>query len=459
LKITPFDYQFKFIEDIRNEYRKGRRSVLGVMPCGSGKTLCFTWIIQQAAARGKRCLVLTHRTELIEQASEKLTLAGVGHGYIMPNRYGELEQVAVASVQTLERRIVQSPINFDLVIADESHREEIMAGVRYFPTAKILGVTATPVRTDGKGLGVEGGGVFESMVVGPTAKELIERGRLIEPEIYGVPYTPDMAGVRTYKGDFQTTQAEERMNKPTITGDAVDHYRSLASHEPAVVFCHSVKHAIAVRDQFVDMGFKFEVVHGMLNKKERARLLAQIADGSIDGITSVDVVTTGTDIPSLAVGLWLRKTKSQNLWIQGCGRIMRTSDGKRKALVLDHANNWVDLGAPHADHDWTLDGELKSKRQNDDVTSVRQCKKCFAVFEKDLICPYCGHKNPPKERRVEEQDGNLEKISKEALEAVTKQKMNDYKNATSWDEMMQIASRRGDSVYWLKKRWGRKFGH
>jgi DNA repair protein RadD len=458
MEISLYDDQQVFIGDIRKEFSKGVKRVLATAPCGFGKTRCFSYITNESKKRNKRVLILTHRSELISQASDTLRGFGIDHGIIAPGRYGEMEQVAVASVQTLERRIVQSPMHFDLIIGDEAHREEISSGLRYFPEAYVLGVTATPVRTDGKGLGSHAGGVFDSLVLGPTTLELIANGRLIKPEIHGVPYTPDMTGVRKRSGDYVGSQMAEKIDKPTITGDAVDHYRRAAGYEPAVVFCSSVKHAENVKDQFCDMGFKFEVIHGMLGKAERARLISKLKDGSIHGVTSIDVVTTGTDIPILSCGIWLRKTASTNLWVQGNGRISRTAPGKNKAVCLDHMNNWVDLGAPYADHDWTLDGVKKSTRQEDDATYVRQCKKCFAVFEKDLVCPYCGHKNPPKERKVEEQDGELVKISEEALEAAKQQKMQDYKNATSWDEMMQIASRRGDSVYWLKKRWGRRFG-
>jgi len=456
------DYQIKSVNDVRKSYSTGHRAPLLVLPTGAGKTYTFSYITKNANAKGNRVLILVHRQELLTQTSMALDNLGVRHGIIAPRRYGELESVGVASIQTLDRRLAQTAMHYDLIVIDEAHHG--VAGtwrrtLSHFPTSKILGVTATPIRTSGEGLGVEAGGIFDDLIVGPTISELISQGHLVQPETYAPPTEIDLTGVRRKGGDYNASQAAERVDKPSVTGSAVEHYRKLSHGEPAIAFCASIDHATHVRDEFRAAGYASEVIHGKLDDDERKDLISGLATGRIQVLTSVDIISEGTDIPVVSTAILLRPTQSLGLYMQQVGRVLRPSASKRRALILDHVGNCLKHGLVTDNHDWMLDGEVKSRRKSsDDETIVRQCKKCFAVYDEGLVCPYCGHQNPPKPRKIEERDGELMQVTKEQIAAIKAQKMDEYKNAKTWQEACAIANRRGDSMYWLKMRWGRKFG-
>jgi len=186
-KLRP--YQHRAIEDLRSAYRSGARAPLLLLPTGGGKTVVFSSIATSTVAKGKRTLVLYHRRELIRQAAEKLRAAGAEPGIIAPGFPTSDVPVRVGSVQTLAARLGRgvAPPPVDLLILDEAHH----AGARTwrsvldaFPSPKVLGVTATPIRADGKGLGVEHGGVFDRLVLGPSVQDLVNQGFLTPTKVY-----------------------------------------------------------------------------------------------------------------------------------------------------------------------------------------------------------------------------------------------------------------------------------
>jgi len=260
------------VEDIRVSYLNGNRSPLLVYPTGGGKTIIFSYITNEASKRGKSVLILVHRIELLRQTSEKLTEYNVPHGLINPKYTPKYyETVQVASVQTLVRRLDKIPTP-DLIIIDEAHHAT--AGqwnkiLDYFPDAKTLGVTATPIRTDGKGLD----SCFDDLVKGPSIMDLIELGYLAQPKVYAPPNDIDFASMRTQMGDFKKDDANDAVDRPTITGDAVAHYRKLCDGAPAVAFCVSVAHAHHVAEQFRGAGYLAESVDGSMSDEERVRIL------------------------------------------------------------------------------------------------------------------------------------------------------------------------------------------
>ena len=176
-ELTLRPYQEEGIEQLRASYASGKRAPLYQLATGGGKTVCFGAITQLSAARGKRVLILVHRRELLKQASDKLTWAGVGHGLIAAGFEPHPERlVQVASVQTLVRREIQE---VDLIITDECHHVRAKTWktlIESQPNARLLGVTATPIRLDGKGLGAEHGGFFDDIVCGPSIRELTDSG-------------------------------------------------------------------------------------------------------------------------------------------------------------------------------------------------------------------------------------------------------------------------------------------
>ena len=332
------DYQQTGVDLIRGEFIKKLRSTLFVLATGGGKTVVFCHIAQQTAARNKNVLILVHRVELLRQTSKSLSKSGVDHGLINANYTPNLTKpVQVASVQTLIKRLgkITPP---DLIIIDEAHHATAGSWrkvVDYFPNARILGVTATPMRGDGKGLDE----LFDSLVVGPQTADLIKLGFLVKPIIYAPPTKIDFSAVKIVRGEYDQTQITEIMDRPTITGNAVEHYRKICSGVPCVVFCVSVSHAEHVAADFRQNGFSAYSVDGTMDDDKRSRILNGLGDGTIQVVTSCDLISEGTDIPAIECAILLRPTQSTGLYIQQVGRALRLAEGKKFAYILDHVGN------------------------------------------------------------------------------------------------------------------------
>ena len=435
------------VEDIRVSYLNGNRSPLLVYPTGGGKTIIFSYITNEASKRGKSVLILVHRIELLRQTSEKLTEYNVPHGLINPKYTPKYyEPVQVASVQTLVRRLDKIPTP-DLIIIDEAHHAT--AGqwnkiLDYFPDAKTLGVTATPIRTDGKGLD----SCFDDLVMGPSIMDLIELGYLAQPKVYAPPNDIDFASMRTQMGDFKKDDANEAVDRPTITGDAVAHYRKLCDGAPAVAFCVSVAHAHHVAEQFRGAGYLAESVDGSMSDEERVRILGGLDNGTVQIVCSCDIISEGTDIPKIAAAILLRPTMSEGLYLQQVGRALRVCDGKDYAVILDHVGNTKRHGMPTQDREWSLKGRKKKKRSEREEVNIgiAQCDNCFAVFSPAPVCPECGEIIKETARKApEEVGGELVEVSA----IVKKAARMEVGRARTKEDLVRIASERGYKKGWV----------
>ncbi len=431
-------YQQQLVTDIRLQYQLGHKAVLAVLPTGGGKTVCFSYIAQAAAKKGNRVLVLVHRAELLDQASRSMP---VPHGIIAANRGMDLSHaVQVASVQTVARRLHLLPRDFfQLLVVDEAHHTS--AGtwarvIKHFSQAKLLGVTATPIRGDGRGLGEH----YQSMVQGPTAQQLTDDGYLAPAKVLAPPGF-DSAGLRKRMGDFDTKQAEQRVG--TIMGDCVGHYRKHLSGQTAIAFCCSVAHAEAVAHLFNSNGVSAASIDGSMDTANRRQLLADLAIGRIKVLTSCALIGEGVDVPSVGGCILLRPTASVGLHLQMIGRCLRPQDGKR-AVVLDHVGNTLRLGHHLENRDWSLDG-IK-KRDREAAPSVKVCPQCFATSTSAAqVCGDCGHVfTPPERRELKQVDGELQEI------AVTKRR--EQGSAQSLQDLIALGQSRGykNAVAWAK---------
>jgi DNA repair protein RadD len=433
-------YQQSAVDSVRESFRAGHRSPLLVAPTGSGKTVIFSYITASAASKGNRTLVLVHRAELLNQTHLSLQGMDVPHGLIAAGRTADPSQVTqVASVQTLVRRLdhVRPP---DLIVIDEAHHATAGAWssvLKAFPQARVLGVTATPQRLDGKGLGT----VFDDLIRGPEVSELIERGFLCRP-IYYAPKTVDLSGVRITAGDFNRADVAERMDRPTITGDAVSHYSKYADGQPCVVFCTGVRHAEHVAQAFNAAGYRFAILDGTLSAEERARRVLQLGSGELHGLVTIDVVSEGFDLPVVACAILLRPTASLSMHLQQVGRVLRPAPGKPRAIILDHVGNCRRHGLAEEVRDWSLDGiRRRGKRgQPDDVQSTRQCPQCFAVHTPSPTCPQCLHVYEVKDRIPDVVDGELEELK--ARQQVRERKR-EQGTAQTLEDLVRVGKARG----------------
>lgn len=462
--LTLRNYQSSIIQNVRLSYLEGYRAPLVVAPTGAGKTVIFSYIAASSSARGKRVLILVHRIELLRQTSNKLTEAGVYHGLINPKYTATLDaSVQVASVQTLIKRLdkIAPP---DLIIIDEAHHATAGSWrtvVNAYPNARILGVTATPCRGDGTGLGQEAGGVFDDLVMGPQVPELIDMGFLVKPVVYAPRQKLDLSGVRTVRGDYDAKQVSELVDKPTITGDAVQHYMKICPGSPAVVFCVSINHAQHVAEEFRRAGFRAYAVDGSIKDEVRARILNGLGNGTVDVVTSCDLISEGTDIPAIGCAILLRPTQSLGLYIQQVGRALRPSAGKQFAVILDHVGNVLTHGMPEEYREWTLDGDKKTKRgSKSDEAGIRvsQCPSCYNIHEPSPTCPMCGHVYPIKDEVPQQVDGELVELDASMMK---RQKVKEAAQARTLEELQRIEKERGYKYGWAKHLYNsrqRKFG-
>ncbi|MCP4393210.1 MAG: DEAD/DEAH box helicase [Alphaproteobacteria bacterium] len=385
------DYQEEVITGCRTAYSQGKKAPLLVLPTGAGKTICFSYVAQSASSRGSRVLILVHRQELIYQTSEKLKMFGVDHGIISPEFPHTDKPVQVAMIQTLVRRTskITKP---DLIVVDEAHHamSSTYTKIIEWGGCRILGVTATPCRLDGRGLG----NVFDEIVVGVTVKKLIEMGHLSPYKYYSMPIKIENK-LHKRMGDYKKDEVDE-VAKKAIAGDIVGEWEKRALNEPTIVFCPSVDASERVAKLFQDRGYKFESLSGNMKREHRKGLISGLANGSLTGITSCDVVSEGTDIPVASCAILIRKTASTSLFLQQVGRVLRPVEGKI-ATIIDMVSNFSDHGAPCEEREWDLSTDKKKKKTKDKNESFNQCDECFCIFSKDDDeCPECGWEVPEK---------------------------------------------------------------
>lgn len=437
-------YQITAVEGIRRAYRDNHRRVLLVLPTGGGKTVIFSHITKQVSQRGKTVVILLHRVELVRQTSDKLTEMGVPHGVIHP-RYKPkyYEQVQVASVQSMARRMhtLSEP---DLIIIDEAHHTpagQWKSITDAWSGSRCLGVTATPIRGDGKGLAQH----FDCMVEGSTVRELIDGGHLVQPVVYSVPGA-DFSNVGKRSGDYKKEELTAVMERPKIVGNVVEHYRRLADGLPAVAFCVTVKHAELVAQEFRAAGYRAMSADGSMGDDERKRVIGGLASGEVQVLCTCDLISEGTDIPAIAAAILLRRTTSEGLYLQQVGRALRVMDGKNHAIIIDHVGNCHLHGLPDEVREWVLTHDKVSTRRSGDANKVRisECRTCFAVFDPRPACPMCGTEVEVKRKAPDAVDGELVMVTE-----LKRQSRMEVGRARTLDDLREIARDRKYKSGWV----------
>lgn len=438
------DYQADMVQRTRQAFRKHRRVLLQA-PTGAGKTHIAVHIMQAAADSGKRSMFVVHQRELLMQTSRAMWDAKLPHGLIVPGKKQLDMPIQLASVMTLKNRLARyTPPG--LIIFDESHRA--LAGsyldvLNAYPDARVLGLTATPQRTDGRGLGH----VYSEIVDGPSIRHLIEAGHLCDYDLYGLPVNLDVSNIKTTRGDFDAAELEAATNRREITGDAVEHYRKHALGRSCVVMCVSVQHAEAVAAEYTARGIPARAVHGQ--SPDRDTIMADFRARKFDVLCSVQLLVEGVDVPHISCIQWLRPTQSLVVYMQGIGRGLRPHPDKDKLTILDHVGNYLRHGLPDEHRDWNLEDRERGaakKSPTEDDAGVQVCEACFMAFRTGVReCPHCGGAVPFKQRpEIQQVEGELQRIAEAAmLEQHRLQTRREQGTARSLEDLIRIGIRRG----------------
>lgn len=448
--ISPRWYQHDLIEGTRNAWAMGAQNVLIVSPPRSGKTKTMVWLSEPYIQANQHVCIQVHREELVRQIAMEYAEFGYEHTLVAPDdvvssiihrqvkEFGRsfVKQnalVTVGSVQTINARAAKMTQWANRVMlwgTDECHHllPDNMWGkaVALFPNARGMGFTATPGRTDRKSLARSQGGMFDVMVKGVTARQLINEGYICDYRIIAPPSSIDREAIRTGKsGDFTQKGLSEAKDHSTITGDCIESYLKFTSGEQAVVFCVDIEHSNEMVEAYRAAGVKAETVSSKTPKTIRKQIMDKFERGVFQVLVNVDLFGEGLNVLGISVVIMARPTKSFVLFVQQFFRALTAADGKHLGTIIDHAGNvgffGKFYGLPDTYNDWTLESEERGRRgtRDPDVMPVTTCTNegCWQPYEATLsACPFCGYAPEPEGRsRPDQVAGDLIELDPETL--------------------------------------------
>lgn len=379
-------YQSEAIERCLELLTQCERGVILSSPTGSGKT--FTTANLLARLSGKRVVVLAHRMKLVSQLRNALNSMGL----VTTSRPGGAG-ILVGTFQALARHARKLGV-VDLLVIDECHRASSSSlYARMYrelreinPALRALGLSGTPYRLDGKGL-LSHDGMFDLFHVTVSPRELLNQGVLVPVDAFAYEAI-DLAGVRKTGGDYNAGDMGRAASR--INGDVVREYLEHAAGTQTVAFCANIPHAQSLLAEFQANGVRAGMVTGKMSEEEQESQFAKLERREIDVLLNVQLITEGHDLPSLETAIIARATQSEALWLQMLGRVLRSSPGKTKARVHDHAGNWLRHGGPYDERDFTPQHDRP--RGSAGAGAQAMCPDCaFIVSASAWTCPNCGH--------------------------------------------------------------------
>jgi superfamily II DNA or RNA helicase len=441
---------------------KHHSAVILQSPTGSGKTVMSSIMVKGALAKGGRPWFVCHRDFLVEQTSLTFYGIGVDHGIIAPGRqFNPYKHVQVCAIDTLKNRLPRIPAGcFPTVIfVDEAQHSAASGWARVIEWAlavgaKVVGLSATPERLDGKPLDPP----YAHLVPGPSVAWLMEQGYLSRYRAFA-PSSPALGDVKTRGGDYAVDELAEKVDKPSIIGDAVGHYLRHAKGKRGVYFCVNVAHSKHVAAAFSAAGVPAVHLDGTTPTAERKAAALALAEGRILIITNVALLGEGYDLAAQAgrdvtievVGL-LRSTMSLALFMQQVGRALRKK--LEAAIILDHAGNIEAHGLPDDERVWTLEGRKKGDQKAEVAVAV--CRSCFATYRAvQRACPECGAERPVAEtvpKALTVGDGELVEVDPAELRRSRQKQEGACRNVV---ELIDLGRARGldQPEKWAAKTW------
>lgn len=366
---------------------------LVAIPTAGGKSLVIADIVNRV---GGSWLVVTHSKELVQQNYDEFVAYSDKEAGIFCEGLGrkEIKNVTFATIQSIKTQNVF----WNNIAIDEIHLLSKSEGTVYQqylasnPTARIIGLTATPYRLDGGGLIEQG--ICETLVYDVPAERLIREG-FLAPLVDKCPRSKIAIeeNVKLTAGEYNIKDAAEYMMYIQQNEKVIAHaIISCANRNRWLVFCCDIEHAELTCKELISKGVNSAVVHSQLPDSDRDKIIKDFKEGVYTALVNVDILTTGFNVPEIDAIICLRPTNSTSKWIQIMGRGMRNAPGKIDTLILDYCGNFKRCGnviAPWINRNGAQDPYI-------------ECE-CEAFFRRALYkCPQCG-KEHPKEKREDEQ--------------------------------------------------------
>lgn len=489
-------HQADNLQQLREALRS-HRSVLLAAECGYGKGVITTHIIDGARRKGKHVLFTVYGKDRVNDMDERVTNLGIEHGVLMGSRRRERwHPVQVASVSTLHKMQHKPPA--DLIVIDEAHlglSPTFREVLDQYSSAKIIGLTATPMLGNGRALGVKSGGIFESMVKGPSVKQLIREGNLVGSVVIAPSPPSDLAGLRKKKtGEFDEEQGAAICDTSKVIGDIVDHWERYSSDRKTVAFGFNQKHAFDIAESFRARGHNFAYVDANTPDGDihtpgtRKFIWHQYDHGDLVGVAAVGVISIGWDHSVAKCLLLCSKTASFPLYRQRLGRGSRPHPGFDNFRIHDHTGNlfeFQDKGAFfESEIDWQLDGDPIKLSEEDKSRKVYTCKNAVEISDLGVHpgfrgpvdkgwmlpclqpfspgpkqCPNCGIPLVVNTKEIAVEEGELQEITQEMREAAEANIRAESKRKAEYLDLVRLAKQRGYKSGYALVVFRSKFGH
>lgn len=462
-------------QDLKNaiysDWNNGVKNVLGVLSTGGGKSIIVSDIILDGAKLNMQQAVIAHRNELVSQMSTHIANRGIPHRIIGADttvaqivrqhrkQYGRsfVNPSALTAVVGVDTLIARRDQLKDWArqtcrwVIDEAHHVLVEnkwgKAVEMFPLAQGLGVTATPLRADGKGLGRNFDGVFDTMRIGLDMRNLIAIGALSDFEI--VCPESDMIvdeSEVSASGDWSNKKLRTAAKKSHIVGDVVGAYCQYAYMKQAICFATDVETAGEIAAKFNAAGIHAAALSANTNLAVREKYIDEFKTGKLSVLVNVDLFDEGFDVPACQVVIMARPTASLGKYRQMVGRALRVAVGKPYGLIIDHVSNVVRHKLPDKNIAWSLGRRDKRGKQDKDPDEIplTVCKHCTKPYERFRIaCPYCGKSPPlpePRDRTIAMVEGDLILLDRAKLEEM--RRSTELENPV--DMAQRVASVAGD---------------
>lgn len=476
--LTPRDYQVTAVRGVWRElFINGKQSCLLQAPTGAGKTAAGSFLVKQMLQhKGIRTLCLAHRREIVTQTAKRLRDDGLSTGIIMADElYTPDRDIQVGSVDTLDAWVKRNKIDvpdIGCLWIDECRRamgaryDRIIAGYRE-RGALIFGTDATPIRTDGVGLGRS----FEVMVSTPGIQWMIDHGYLV-PVTYRVGIVPDLKGVKLTAGDYNEAQLQNVMKQKLLIGNVVENWLAHAKGRPTLCFATGVEHSQALTEEFLAAGVRAIHVDAHTKDALRDQVASQLVFGAVEVVCNAQIYTEGTDIPWVSCIVIAQPTKSVAKYLQMAGRGMRPCTGKENLMVLDNAGAVHAHGRIEQHREWMLTQgkEMLEKHEAERLKEKVQflCNVC-GTLHTGAICPTCNAivkftgaaKDYLPAVLVDMDQGTFNNLMNPKPAPPPKKEASDYSMADKQDWYAQVlghAQQRGKSKGWCAHTYRDKFG-